>query len=184
MQIRRLVVIFGTLTVLTLLAGCGPSTTIGTNSLPIAVTVVVTRSSVTNGPTNTVRTGPVTLHTNAAVYRTGDTIFIKLSNQSTRTIYFPDHLTNCTVILLQRQPIQAVSRSLQPVNLCRLEIVTRMHALGAGQSLVVRLIAPLRGWPPGGYIATLSYRTSTSAARVRMTISTGFRVGPLVREGL
>jgi hypothetical protein len=166
--------------VLVLLAGCGPSTTIGMTGLSI----VVTSSSVTNDLAGAVRTGPVTLHTNAKVYGIKDTIFVTVSNQSNRTIYFPDHLTNCTVILLQRQPIQLpVSRGMQPVNLCRLKIVTRLHALGARQSLIVRLVAPFHGWPPGAYRAVLSYRKSISAG-VTTTISTGFRVGPFVQEGL
>ena len=179
-RLFRLLMISGTMMALALLAGCGPSTTFGTTSLAIDVT----GSSVTNGSTSTVKTGPVTLHTNAKVYRIKDTIFVIVSNQSNRTIYFPDHLTNCTVILLQRQPVQLrISRGMQPVNLCRLGIVTRIHALGAQQSLVARLIAPLRGWPPGAYLAVLSYRTSISAG-ITTTISTGFHVGPFVREGL
>jgi len=179
-RLYRLLMICGTVVVLTLFVGCGPSTTVGATILPI----VVNGSSVTHGSASTVKTGPVTLHTNARSYRIKATIFVTLSNQSNHTIYFPDHLTNCTVILLQRQPVQLrISRGMQPVNLCRLGIVTRIHALGARQSLVVRLVAPLRGWPPGGYIATLSYRTSNSAG-VTTTISTGFQVGPFVREGL
>jgi hypothetical protein len=44
----------------------------------------------------------VTLNVSASVYQPGDTIVLILNNQSGQTIHFPDHLTECTVILLQR----------------------------------------------------------------------------------
>jgi hypothetical protein len=55
------------------------------------------------------RTGLVMLHTNAQYYRKDDTISVPLSNQSDQTIYFPDHLTNCTVVLLQRLKVQPLA---------------------------------------------------------------------------
>src|SRR6266566_855443 len=98
MRIYRLFIISGTMMALAVLAGCGPSTTIVGASLPITAT---NRSLTTsNDPAGAVRTGPVTLHTNAKDYAIRATIFVTVSNQSNHTIYFPDHLTNCTVILL------------------------------------------------------------------------------------
>ena len=165
--------ISGTMMVLALLAGCGPSTTVGATGLPI----VVTSSSVTNGSASTGKTGPVILHTNAKVYGIKDTIFVTLSNHSNRTIYFPDHLTNCTIVLLQ----QPMNGNWLTANLCRLEIATRTHSLGARQRLIVRLVAPLNGWLPGLYRATLSYRTSLNTGRPTTIFSAVFKVVLVVR---
>ncbi len=96
MRIYRLLMICGTMMVLTLFAGCGPNATIGTTGLPIA-------------PSLSAMNGSVTLHVDAQSYRIGDTISVTLSNQSPQTIYFPDHLTNCTVILLPRQKAQPLA---------------------------------------------------------------------------
>ena len=182
MRIYCLCIISGTIMVLALLAGCGPNVAIGTTGLPI----VVTSSSVTNDPAGAVRTGPVTLHTNAKVYRIKDTIFVTLSNQSSRTIYFPDHLTNCTVILLQQLKVQplagaSVQTGINPfgINPCRLAILTRIHSLGPGRRLVVRLVAPLNGWPPGRYHATLTYGTPLNAGQSTTIYSAVFTVGSL-----
>jgi len=164
--IYRLLIIVGTLTALFLFAGCGPNATIGTTGLPIA-------------PSLSAMNGSVTLHVDAQSYRIGDTISVTLSNQSNQTIFFPDHLTNCTVILLQRQKVQPlagenVSAIFSP---CRLAIATRIHSLGAGERLVVRLVAPLDGWVPGFYRATLSYRTSLNAGPSTTIYSAVFTVG-------
>ena len=177
MRVYRLFMIFGTMIVLALLAGCGPNVAIGTTGLPI----VVTNPSVTNGSASAVRTGPVTLHTNARSYVIKATIFVTVSNQSNHTIYFPDHLTNCAVILLQRLKAQPLAGdNVQGgINPCRLAIVTRIHSLGPGRRLLVRLVAPLNGWPPGFYHATLTYRTSLNASSSTTINSAAFIVGPL-----
>ncbi len=185
--IYRLLIIVGTLTALFLFAGCGSSASLA-NGLPISITsnpAWGAGSEAASASTGSVSTGSVTLRTNARLYRVRDTILVKLSNQSNQTIFFPDHLTNCTVILLQRQAIAVrVGRGWQPVNPCRLGILTRLHALGAGQSLVVRLVAPFFGWPPGTYRAALSYHVSNNPGQVITIYSALFRVGPLVAEGL
>jgi len=184
MRLYRLFMIPGTMLVLALLAGCGPNVAIGGAGLPITVTNRLLTTS--NDPAGAVITGPVTLHTNAKVYRIKDTIFVTLSNQSSRTIYFPDHLTNCTVILLQQLKVQplagaSVQTGINPfgINPCRLAILTRIHSLGPGRRLVVRLVAPLNGWPPGRYHATLTYGTPLNAGQSTTIYSAVFTVGPL-----
>jgi len=184
MRLYWLFMIPGTMMVLALLAGCGPNVAIGGAVLPITVTNHLLTTS--NDPAGAVMTGPVTLHSNAKVYRINDTIFVTVSNQSNQTIYFPDHLTNCTVILLQRLKVQplagaSVQTGINPfgINPCRLEILTRIHSLGPGRRLVVRLVAPLNGWPPGLYHATLTYGTSLNAGSSTTIYSAVFRVGPL-----
>jgi hypothetical protein len=179
MRIYRMLMISGTIMVLALLAGCGPATTIVGAGLPITVT---NRSLTTShNPAGAAMTGPVTLHTNALSYVTEATIFVTVSNQSNHTIYFPDHLTNCTVILLQRLKVQPLAGdNVQAgINPCRLGIVTRIHSLGPGRRLLVRLVAPPNGWPPGFYHATLTYRTSLNAGPSTIINSAAFIVGPL-----
>jgi hypothetical protein len=178
-RIYRLFMVSGTMMVLAVLAGCGPNVAIGGTGLPITVT---NRSLTTsNDPAGAVRTGPVTLHSNAKDYGIRATIFVIVSNQSNHTIYFPDHLTNCTVILLQRLKVQPLAGdNVQAgINPCRLGIVTRIHSLGPGRRLVVRLVAPLNNWPSGFYHATLIYRTSLNAGPSTTINSAVFTVGLL-----
>jgi hypothetical protein len=124
-------------------------------------------------PASTVSTGPVTLHVGAKFYHPGDTIEVTLSNTGTSTIYFPDHLTNCTVIELQRQ----VNGSWEIVQRCLLMIPTRWHTLDAGQSLTVKLVpASNHQWVAGLYRATLSYRTSLEVGTPTPIYSSEFQV--------
>jgi hypothetical protein len=53
--------------------------------------------------------------------------------------------------------------------------MTRLHSLAAGQNLVVKLVAPLNGWSPGIYRATLTY--DTSLKRPIAISTTAFTVG-------
>ena len=172
----QLLIIFGTITAMILLTGCGQSTTTGAPGLPTATTTPSLSTS--KPPTHTANTGKVTLQVNAQSYRSNDTITVTLKNQSNQTIYFPDHLTNCSVILLLRLPVQPLTsdNGQAGINPCRLEIVTRMHSLAAGQNLVVRLFAPSNGWLPGLYHATLTY--STSLKKPTTIYTTTFLVGP------
>lgn len=171
-RIYQLLIVFGAMIVLILLTGCGTPTTTGTNP-PLKAT---------NSPTHTASTAPVTLHIGATTYRSNDTLIMTLSNQSNETIYFPDHLTNCSVILLQRLPVQPLASDGGPtaISPCRSEIVTRMHSLAAGQSLVVKLTAPPNGWLAGIYRATLSY--STVIKQPTSISSAAFPVGSFVPQ--
>jgi len=145
------------------LVGCGSNATNGTAVLP----TVTTASS---PPTSD---GSVTVSVDAPTYRTGDAIAVTLSNQSLQTILFPDHLTYCTVVLLQRQ----VNESWESINLCKLMIVTRMHSLEAGHSLTVKLVAPPNQWMPGLYRVKLSYGTSQQSSHLITIYSAVFQVG-------
>ena len=192
MRSYQLLVVFGTMALLLLLAGCGSSTATGMTGLPTrgsahppATAVAKPSLSGTSVPTPRGSTGLVTLHIDASSYRTSDTISLTLSNQSSQTIYFPDHLTNCTVILLQRQKVQPVAppeseNGQAGTNPCRLGIYTRMHSLGAEQSLVVKLVASFNGWVPGFYLARLRYSTSLTAGPPKTIYSAVFQVGPAV----
>lgn len=188
-RVYRLSAVCNALIMVALLTGCGLNSATGPTGSPTPppesspadnITPVPTA---TNAPSHTVTTGPVTVYADARSYRTGDTISVTLNNRSTQTIFFPDHLTYCSIVLLQRQVGQprANGRWLA-VNPCRLEIATRMHALAAGQSLVVRLVAPPNGWLAGLYRVTLSYRTSNAGALATTIASGVFQLGAFIEQ--
>jgi len=176
----QLLIVFGTIAAMILLTGCGTSTTTGTTGLN-TVTVAPTLRA-TNALTHTINTGKVTLYLNASSYQSKDMISVTLKNQSNQTIYFPDHLTDCSVILLLRLKVQplASDNGQAAINSCKTAIVTRMHSLAAGQTLIIRLIAPSGGWVQGLYRATLSY--STSFERPTAIYSPAFSVGSIAPQ--
>jgi len=160
---RRLLLIVFFLLALTLVESCGHNTTTG-------ATVSPTVKTASSPPAST---GSVTVVVDAPTYRAGDAISVKLSNQSLQTILFPDHLTYCTVVLLQRQ----VNESWESINLCKLMIVTRMHSLDARHSLTVKLVAPPNQWETGLYRVKLSYRASQQSNHLITIYSAVFQVG-------
>jgi hypothetical protein len=166
MWIHRLFLIMGLMMIPALLAGCGQqsSTGGGTNATPTP----------TKTPLPTATTGPVTLRVGATSYHTTETISVTLSNQSTQAIYFLDHLTNCTVIQLQRQ----VNEHWENVHACLLMTSTRLHKLDAGKRLMVALVSSAaRPWAVGLSRATLRYGTSQTFGGPTTTIySAGFQV--------
>lgn len=187
-RIQRLLLILSIPLAIILGAGCGPNLSTGASSTPTTPTTG-TPSSLTATPMHGGTPGPVTLHTTAAFYQAGETITVNVNNRSSQTIYFPDHLTNCTVILLQREKVQPQTSdngqtgSRQGgINPCTLAIATRIHSLGPGASLTVKLVAPKNGWLVGLYHATLSYRTSPTAGSPVTIASNVFTVGPLVPQ--
>ena len=150
------------LLVSTSLVGCGTNATNGT-----AVPATLTTAS-----PSPASTGSVTVGADAPTYKIGDAIAVTLSNQSLQTILFPDHLTYCTVVLLQRQ----VNESWESINLCKLMIVTRMHSLDAGHILMVKLVAPPNQWMPGLYRVKLSYGMSQQSNHLITIYSAVFQV--------
>ena len=114
-----------------------PSYQAGTGTVTLHASPTVP-PSVTTDPSHPAVTGFVTLRTDALTYRASDVIYVTVSNQRAQTIQFLDHLTNCTVVLLQGNN----SGFWASLNLCKLMIVTRVHTLGSGQRLSVTLPAP------------------------------------------
>jgi hypothetical protein len=113
----------------------------------------------------------VTLSVDAASYDLGNPIVATLNNQGAGTIYFLDHLTNCTVIQLQRQ----VNGNWEDVNPCLLEIATRQHHLDAGQNLDVELQSAAN--IAGLYRASLTYQFRESGGPLVAIHSPEFQVG-------
>jgi hypothetical protein len=173
MRIHQLFLIAGVIMIAAQLTGCGQngSTGGGTNATPTPTNVP--SPTVTNTPLPTASTGPVTLRVGATTYHTTDTISFTLSNQSTRAIYFPDHLTNCTVILLQHQ----VNGGWQNINVCKLMTPTGLHKLESGKSLTVDLTSSSSAWAVGLFRAMLRYGTSQTFGGLEKTLySAGFQV--------
>lgn len=190
LRIHRVLIILSALTALALLAGCGSNTT--ANQTGLSASTLEPSSSAATKPSPTTignstaatRTGPVTLQVDAPYYQKGDTISVTLNNQSDQTIYFQDHLTNCSIILLQRLKVQPLAGDYEQGTFdpCTLATTTQIHSLDAGQHLVERLVASASGWVPGLYYATLSYRTSLDAGSSTTIKSGVFTVGPLVPQ--
>ena len=163
-----------------LFAGCGQFATTNTTNQNTVTMTPVLKTTVT--ATHGLNSSVVTLHTDKLSYQIKDTISAILKNQSNQTIYFPDHLTDCSVILLQRLPVQPLSSDSGQtgINPCRSEIVTRMHSLPAGQTLVVKLLAPSSGWLPGLYHATIT--CNTSFKQPKTIYSAAFTVVPFTPQ--
>jgi hypothetical protein len=174
MRIHRLFFIMGLMMIPELLAGCGHNTSSvgGTNATPAPTHVP--SPAVTKTPLLTSTPGLVTLRIGATSYHPTDTIYVTLSNQSTQAIYFLDHLTNCTVIQLQRR----VNANWEKVNACPLLTPIRLHRLDAGKRLTVALVpSAARPWAVGLYHATLRYSTAQTFGGPATSIdSTGFQV--------
>lgn len=131
-----------------LLAGCGYSAGSGVPPSP------------TGGPP----TLPVSLQAGAAMYQRGSPIRVMIKNLSGQTIYFADHRTNCTVLLMELQ----VADSWEPVAPCRLMIATHIHALPTGETSVIT-ITPSNQWPVGHYRARLDYSLKSGAGLGTLT---------------
>lgn len=124
-------------------------------------------------PTGMPPTSSVTLQVGAASYPLGSTISVKIKNQSTQAIYFADHRTNCTVLLLERQ----VANSWEPVAPCKLMIMTRLHSLKTSDALEVKLTTTSQ-WATGLYRARLDYSfKSDTGGAPTIVYSSSFHLG-------
>ena len=161
---------------LALLSGCGQNSSPAGSNQPSPTPTSTTgtnQPSPTPTPTTGTKTTPVTLHITATSYHPNETIEVTLSNSGTSTIFFPDHLTNCTVIQLQHQ----VNGQWENVQKCLLMTATRLHSLNAGQSLLVKLVPALNHlWVIGNYQATISYGSSSEDANPTRIYSNIFLV--------
>lgn len=170
--IKLLLILWSVLMALILLAGCGSNGSASEAGHP--------NSPATRSP-SPAGTGSITVRVDKSFYLAGDMISVTVSNQSPHTISFPDHLTNCSVILLQRQKAQPETSDqvFMDANPCKLKTATRMYSLVAGQTLTVRLVAPKNGWLTGWFLATLSYRSSATGNSPTTISSPAFTIGPL-----
>ncbi|MBA2288312.1 MAG: hypothetical protein H0W02_22785 [Ktedonobacteraceae bacterium] len=168
-----------------LLASCGQNVTTGTTAVATATTQPgspatfiptklpaspTTTPSTAKTPASTAPSGSVTLSIEPVSPRTHMAFVVTISNHTGQTIYFPDHLTNCTVILLEHQ----VAGNWQPINLCKLMILTRLLPLNTRQNLAVKLLPSLSA--PGLYRASIRYSTSPRTALPTTVYSAAFTI--------
>ncbi|MGH2497685.1 MAG: hypothetical protein ACRDIV_23530 [Ktedonobacteraceae bacterium] len=193
-RLHRMTIVVASAGMLLLLAGCGQNSTGSEgNASPPGLTgtpgtaqlvktgIVPTKVPLHPSPTPTAPTqlnGNVTLQITAVPQNAGESIALTLNNSTNQTILFSDHLTECTVVLLQVQPQSAASSGTwQAVAPCKLMIVTRLHELKAGKSLSVTLTPPGSQWTPGLYRALLSYVPSGADHKLQTVFSPSFQIG-------
>lgn len=123
-------------------------------------------------------TGKVTLQIDTLPQQASASLVLTLNNQTSHAIMFSDHLSECTVILLQVQPQSSASPGVwQAVAPCREMIATRLHSLAAGQTLTVTLAAPGKQWTAGLYQALLTYFSSSPNQKLQTVFSPTFQIG-------
>ncbi len=191
-RLHRLTILIASAGMLLLLASCGQNSSGSSASQPgltgtsgtaqqVKTGIVPTKVPIHPSPTSTAPTslaGKVTLQIETAPQHASDSIALALNNQTNQVIHFSDHLTECTVILLQLQPQSPTSSGTwQAVAPCRLEIVTRLHTLASGKTLVITLIPPGGQWTSGLYRALLTYFTTGADHRLQTVFSPSFQIG-------
>ncbi len=191
-RLYRLTILIISVGMLLFLAACGQNSTGSSVSQPgltgtsgtaqlVKTGIVPTKVPLHPSPTPTAPaqlTGKVTLQIDTIPQQASASMVLTLNNQTNQEILFSDHLTECTVLLLQVQAQSpASSGSWQAVAPCKLMIVTRLHSLANGKSLTVTLIPPGGQWTPGQYRALLSYFSSTINQKLQTVFSPSFQVG-------
>lgn len=169
---RLIIQIGASLAILMLLASCGqnapgaPSSSTGSTVTPLRLSPTPS-TTLSSAGTVTLRVASVTPYI----------ISIILANKSNQAILFSDHLTECTVILLQLLPQGTSGKQWQAVAPCKKEILTRMHTLAPGKDMTVVLSAPGGQWAPGLYRTLLTYALSGASATPRTVFSSSFQMG-------
>jgi hypothetical protein len=192
-RLHRLTIAVVSAGMIVFLAGCGQNSTGNSASQPgisgtpgtaqpVKTGIVPTKVPLHPSPTPTAPvqlTGKVTLQIDTIPQSAGDSMVFTLNNQTNQQIHFSDHLTECTVLLLQVQPQSAASSGIwQVVAPCRLMILTRLHSLDAGKTLTITLMPPGEPWAPGLYRASLTYFSTSANQKLQTVFSPSFQVGP------
>jgi hypothetical protein len=187
-RLYRLTILLASAGMLLLLAGCGQNSSGSSASQPgltgtpgnaqqVKPTKIPLRPSPTPS-TTALLAGKVILQVDAVPQNAGDSIAMTLHNQTNQVILFSDHLSECTVVLLQVQPQSAASNGIwQTVALCRLMIVTRLHQLDPGKTLSITLKPPAGLWQAGLYRGLLSYLISGTNQKLQAVSSPSFQIG-------
>jgi hypothetical protein len=102
----------------------------------------------------------VTVQTSASTYRPTDPIHVTILNQTTRSIAFANHQSDCTIALLQRE----LPDAWETVAPCRLMTITRVFTLKPGASQVIILKGYPQPWPIGDYRIVFRYSVKTAGS--------------------
>ena len=121
--------------------------------------------------------GTITLAVNAVPLSAHDAITFTLKNETNQAIFFADHQSECTVILLQMVPGSQDNGQWQTLAPCKVLTTTRLHMLAAGQSLTITFMPPPRQWTPGLYRGVLSYAAAETDGQRKTIFSNSFKVG-------
>lgn len=141
--------------------------------------IVSTRVPLHPSPTPTAPaqlSGKVTVQIDTVPKGASDSLVFTIDNQTNQQILFADHLSECTVLLLQVQspPNSGLWQTVAP---CKLMTVTRLHTLPSGQTLTVTLKAPGNQWAAGIYRAVLTYSITGANQKLQTVFSPTFQVG-------
>lgn len=163
----RLITLIGvSVALLVFLASCGQNSPVASNS-----STDVQLSPTLSTPSSSA--GEVTLRV-ASV--SPNAISFSLANKSNQAILFSDHLTECSVILLQAIPQGTSNKQWQAVAPCRTGIQSRQHELAPGKDLIVALSAPGGQWAAGLYRAMLTYALAGAKATPQAVFSASFPI--------
>jgi hypothetical protein len=193
-RLYRLTILIVSAGMLLFLAACGQNSTgNGSSSSQPGLTgtsgtaqlvktgIVPTKVPLHPSPTPTAPaqlTGKVILQIDTIPQQASASMVLTLNNSTNQEILFSDHLTECSVLLLQVQPqLPANSGTWQAVAPCKLMIVTRLHSLTSGKTLTITLIPPGGQWAPGLYHALLSYIPGGVDHKLQTVFSPSFQVG-------
>jgi len=121
--------------------------------------------------------GSITLAVKAVPLSAHDAITFTLKNETNQAIFFADHQSMCTVILLQMVPGSQDNGQWQTLAPCKVLTLTRLHMLAAGQSLTITFKPPSRQWTPGLYRGALSYTAEETDGQRKTIFSNSFKVG-------
>lgn len=188
-RLYRPILLLASAGMLLLLAACGQnfggsgnnSSQPGLGGTPGTAQIVKTGIVPTNVPPRPSQTAPaqltgkVTVQIDTPPQRISDSMVFTINNSTNQQVLFSDHLSECTVLLLQVQP--ATGGTWQAVAPCKLMTVTRLHMLEAGKTLTVTLTPPGGHWTPGLYQALLSYIPAGADHTPRTVSSPSFPVG-------
>ncbi len=189
-RLYRLTILLVSAGMLLLLAACGQNSTgsggsasqpglTGTSGTAQLVKTGIVPTKVPPHPSPTAPAqliGKVTLQITTIPQRASNSMVFTLNNQTNQEIVFSDHLTDCTVLLLQVQS-PASSGIWQAVAPCKLMIVTRLHSLASGKTFTATLIPPAGQWVSGVYRALLSYVPTGANHKLQAALSPSFQVG-------
>ena len=121
--------------------------------------------------------GTVVLHVDAMPQSTHEAITFTLHNQTNQTIFFADHQSRCTGILLQMVPESQDNGQWQTLAPCKALTMTRLHTLEAGLGLTTTFNPPSGQWTPGLYRGVMSYAAADTDGQRQSIFSSTFKVG-------
>jgi hypothetical protein len=120
--------------------------------------------------------GSVTLRVIGAPQAAREAITFTLMNLTNQAIFFADHQSGCTAIILQMVPGSQNNGQWRTLVPCKALIMTRLHSLAADSSLTIRFNPPSGRWASGLYRGALSYSTTGTGGQGQTLYSSSFSI--------